>query len=278
MGWLEGKTALITGGGSGIGRAVVERFIAEGAQVGVLERFQERVDEVNSAFGSSVRAVQGDVTNYGDNERAIAETVRAFGKLDIFIGNAGIFDAQLFLADIEKERLGAAFDEMYNINVKGYLFGAKAAVPELQKTGGCMVFTASPAGLSPVGGGILYVTSKHAVVGLIHRLAYELAPDIRVNGVAPGGVATDLRGPAALNMADQYVSGVRRRVEEAKARGETLKLGVQAEDVAGAYVYLASEENSRAVTGVIIPTPGSMGTRGQYVSQVPRPQEAPAQR
>src|SRR5688500_9699552 len=131
MGWLEGKTALITGGGSGIGLAVVERFIQEGARVGVLERFQERVDEVNSAYGDSVRAVQGDVTRYENNERAIAETVRAFGQLDIFVGNAGIFDAQLFLADIEKDRLGSAFDEMYNINVKGYLFGAKAAVPEL---------------------------------------------------------------------------------------------------------------------------------------------------
>ena len=80
MGWLEGKTALVTGGGSGIGRAVVARFIEEGARVGVLERFQERVDEVNSTFGGSVRAVQGDVTNYGDNESAVAETVRAFGQ------------------------------------------------------------------------------------------------------------------------------------------------------------------------------------------------------
>jgi 2,3-dihydroxy-2,3-dihydrophenylpropionate dehydrogenase/cis-2,3-dihydrobiphenyl-2,3-diol dehydrogenase len=139
----------------------------------------------------------------------------------------------------------------------------------LEKTEGCIIFTASPAGLSPVGGGILYVSSKHAVVGVIHRLAYELAPNIRVNGVAPGGVATDLRGPAALGMADRSVSGMRRRLEEAKARGEALQIGVQPEDVAGAYVYLASKENSRAVTGVIISTPGSMGTRGQYVSQAP---------
>ena len=92
MGWLEGKVALITGGGSGIGRALVERFLEEGASVGVLERSNEKAKELQDQFGDNVVVVQGDVTQLEDNERAVAETVQAFGKLDTFIGNAGIFD------------------------------------------------------------------------------------------------------------------------------------------------------------------------------------------
>ena len=92
MGWLEGKVALITGGGSGIGRALVERFLEEGASVGVLERSVDKARELQEKFGDNIVVVQGDVTQLEDNERAVAETVRAFGKLDTFIGNAGIFD------------------------------------------------------------------------------------------------------------------------------------------------------------------------------------------
>ena len=91
MGWLEGKVALITGGGSGIGRALVERFLEKGASVfGVLECLVDKAKELQSQFGDNIVVVQGDVTQLEDNERAVAETVGAFGKLDTFIGNAGI--------------------------------------------------------------------------------------------------------------------------------------------------------------------------------------------
>ena len=96
------------------------------------------------------------------------------------------------------DAIDAAFDEVFHLNVKGYLLGAKAATDELRKTKGSVIFTVSNAGFWPGGGGPLYVASKHAVMGLVKQLAYELAPDIRVNGVAPGGMSTDLRGPRAL--------------------------------------------------------------------------------
>src|SRR4029077_16483381 len=118
-------------------------------------------------------------------------------------GNAGVFDVYVPLAEFSEERLSAAFDELFGVNVKGCFFGAKAALPELQKTRGSMVFTASVAGLNSGGGGALYTASKHAVVGLIRQLAVELGPEVRVNGVAPGGTLTDLRGLQTLGNDDR---------------------------------------------------------------------------
>ena len=155
MGWLDGRVALVTGGGAGIGRAVVERFLAEGARVGVLERVAARVEQLQAAFGSAVVAVQGDVTRLADNQHAVDATVRAFGQLDIFVGNAGVFDRFISLADLPGEQISAAFDELFGVNVKGALLGAKATLPALLKTEGCMIFTASVAGFFPGGGGPL---------------------------------------------------------------------------------------------------------------------------
>ena len=142
--------------------------------------------------------VQGDVTQLEDNEEAVAETVRAFGKLDTFIGNAGIFDFFTNLPNLPKDKLDQTFDQVFGVNVKGPLYGAKAALPELLKTQENIIFTVSNAAFYPAGGGPLYTTSKHAVLGFVRELAYELAPKIRVNGVAPGGTLTNLSGPTAL--------------------------------------------------------------------------------
>ena len=178
MGWLDGSVALVTGGGSGIGRAIVARFVEEGARVGVLDRVPARAAQLRADFGDTVVAIPGDATRREDNARAVAETVRFFGRLDVFVGNAGVFDNFLSLADFPEERLSQAFDEMFAVNVKGYLLGAKAALPELSKTEGSIIFTASVAGFNSGGGGAIYTASKHAVVGLIRQLAVELGPRI----------------------------------------------------------------------------------------------------
>jgi len=164
MSLLEGQVALVTGGGSGIGRAVVARFIEEGARIVVLDRVPERATQLQAEFGNRVVPLTGDVAHPGDDKRAVAETVGAFGRLDIFVGNAGVFDVYAQLAEFPEEKLSQAFDELFAVNVKGCFFGAKAALPELMKTEGSMVFTASVAGLNSGGGGTLYAASKHAVV------------------------------------------------------------------------------------------------------------------
>ncbi|MFB6297638.1 MAG: SDR family NAD(P)-dependent oxidoreductase, partial [Salinirussus sp.] len=191
MGWLDGKTALVTGGGSGIGRAVVERYVEEGATVGVLEIVEDRVAELNREFPDAVHAVRGDASSYADNRRAVEETAERFGGLDVFVGNAGVFDDAVHLADLDPEEIEAGFEELYRVNVLGYLLGAKAALPELVAAEGSMIFTASYSSFYPATGGVLYTPAKHAVAGIVRQLAYELAPKIRVNGVAPGYSPTD---------------------------------------------------------------------------------------
>jgi NAD(P)-dependent dehydrogenase (short-subunit alcohol dehydrogenase family) len=253
MGWLEGQVALVSGGGSGIGRGIVARFIAEGACVGVLERVPERIEQLQAAFGEYVLPVQGDVTRFEDNKRAVEQTVRAFGQLDIFVGNVGVFDRYMSLVDLPEDKLGEAFDEQFAVNVKGCLLGAKAELLELLKTEGCMVFTASVAGFNSGGGGVLYTAPKHAVVGLIRQLAVELAPKVRVNGVAQGGVQTDLRGLAALGQSEEShwaAPGI--DWEERLRAGSPLQVVIRPQDLASAYVLLASRGNARTMTGVII--------------------------
>src|SRR5262245_58628621 len=250
MGCLDGQVALVTGGGSGIGRAIVTRFVEEGARVGVLDRVTARADQLRTELGKSVVAVAGDVSRLEDNQRAVAATVNAFGQLDVFVGNAGVFDSFLPLTDIPEDRLAAACDELFGVNVKGCILGAKAALPELTRTEGCMIFTASVAGMNSGGGGVMYTASKHAVVGLIRQLAAELGPAIRVNGVAPGGTRTDLRGLAVLGRDDRsHFAGT--GWEERLRANNALHMVLEPGDLAGAYVFLASPA-ARGMTGTIL--------------------------
>lgn len=255
MGWLDGKTALVTGGGSGIGRAVVERYVDEGATVGVLDIDSARVEALNDAFPDAVHAVQGDVSAFEDNEAAVEATVDEFGKLDIFVGNAGIFDDAVHLADLDPGEITSGFDELFHVNVLGYLLGAKAALPELLETEGCIVFTASYSSFHPATGGALYTPAKHAIAGIVRQLAYEFAPKIRVNGVAPGYAPTNLEGADSLDQDES--SAVPEEIDERYP----LRIP-EAGEYAGYYVLLGSEENSRPSTGAIIEADSGLSVRG----------------
>jgi 2,3-dihydroxy-2,3-dihydrophenylpropionate dehydrogenase len=260
MGWLDGKVALIVGGGSGIGRAVVEGFAAEGARAGVLELDPEKCKELRK-LGSNVLPIEGDATSLADNKRAVREIESAFGRLDVLATFVGIFDYYTPLAEIPEEKLGEAFDEMFTINVESYLLSAKAALPELLETNGNVIFTVSTSGFYPERGGVLYVASKFAVRGLVVRLAHELAPDIRVNGVAPGGTLdTHLRGLESLGLNSRQIQDTPGREEDLRSR-TPLQIALKPEDHAGAYVYLASER-ARGITGIVINSDGGIGVRG----------------
>ena len=145
----------------------------------------------------------------------------------------------------------AACDEQFAVNVKGVVLGAKAALPELAKSGGAMVFTASIAGFNSGGGGALYTASKHAVVGLIRQLAAELGPRIRVNGVAPGGTMTDLRGLSALGR-EGHSHFTDPGAEERLRSNNPLGKALVPDDLAGAYVFLASRANAGGITGTVV--------------------------
>ena len=260
-GRLDDHVALVTGAGSGLGRAVVERFVAEGARVGVLELDADKAADLTAAFGDAVRVTVGDATTFDDNAAAVAATVDAFGGLDTFVGNAGVWDYGLGLDALPIDGLDGAFDEVFSLNVKAYLLGAKAAVDEVRRRRGSLLYTVSNAGVWPGGGGPLYVASKHAVVGLVKQLAYELAPDVRVNGVAVGALPSDLRGPRALGMDEMSFSSL--PVDRIAEAFTALERPISAADYTGHYVLLASRVDGATATGSIHVCDGGVGVRGR---------------
>lgn len=260
MGWLQGEVALITGGGSGLGLALVQRFLNEGAKVAVLQRSAEKVAALKQRFGDEIVVVEGDVTCYQDNVRAVEATVQRFGKLDCFIANAGIWDHYADIVNMSGEQLETAFDEIMSINSKSLILGAKAALDELIKSEGSIVLTLSNAASYSGGGGPIYTASKHAGVGVMKELAYELAPKVRVNAVAPSGMNVNIKGAASLGQ--QNVGLLDGRDMSVLAQGMPLNFLPEAEDMTGCYVLLAARENNRPLTGVLINADCGLGIRG----------------
>lgn len=255
---LSGQVALVTGGGSGIGLAVVDRFIAEGASVGVLVNQQAHADLLVLRHGHKVCVTVGDVRLAKDNRAAVESTVSAFGRLDTFVGNAGIWDFMTGLEQMELERIPDIFNEITGVNVLGYLMGARAAVAELRKSRGSMIFTGSTSSFLTGGGGPVYVASKHAIVGLVKQLAHELAPDVRVNAVAPGGTLTPLSGGSASGHADAKLSDLP-GLDGFLAGITPLGFTSKPEQHADLYVTLAAKKESAYVTGSIWSSDGGIG-------------------
>ncbi|MHC1559958.1 3-(cis-5,6-dihydroxycyclohexa-1,3-dien-1-yl)propanoate dehydrogenase [Actinomycetospora sp. C-140] len=255
--WLDGRRALVVGAGSGIGRAVVDAFRAEGARVAVLEK---DADKAEALRGVGVPVVTGDATTREDNDRAVAATVEAFGGLDLFVSCVGIFDFYRGLGDLDADVIDDAFAEMFAVNVKSHLHGVKAALPQLRAHRGSVVLTTSTSAHHPGRGGVLYVSSKFAVRGLVTSLAHELAPEVRVNAVAPGGTLhTDLRGAASLGLDRERLDGPDRAA--ALAARTPLQVALDGADHAWSYVYLASER-ARGITGEVSHPDGGIGVKG----------------
>jgi NAD(P)-dependent dehydrogenase (short-subunit alcohol dehydrogenase family) len=253
---LEGKTVLITGASKGLGRSVAKRFYTEGADVVVNSRSEDRSAEAAGEIEAEVDddagriiGLPGDVSNYEEVHQLVEDTIEAFGPIDVLVGNAGIHDDSIALEDVSPDQLQQSFDELFGVNVRGYINAAKAALPSLRETGGNMIFTASYASFNPGTGGIFYTPAKHAVVGVVRQLAYELAPDIRVNAVAPNFVPTELSGIDSLGQGavlDEVTGAGKRSLQE------RYKLPILGPDAyAGYYVFLATEA-SAASTGTVL--------------------------
>jgi 2,3-dihydroxy-2,3-dihydrophenylpropionate dehydrogenase len=197
---LKDEVIFITGGGSGLGLALIERFIEEGANVATLELSAAKVASLRQRFGEHVLAVEGNVTccRLSACRRADPDPIRQAG---LFHRQRGLMGSQRLTGHDPADALESGFHELFNVNVLGYLLGAKACAQALIASEGSMIFTLSNAAWYPGGGGPLYTASKHAATGLIRQLAYELAPKVRVNGVGPCGMASDLRGPQAWDRA-----------------------------------------------------------------------------
>lgn len=183
---LEGKIAVITGGGSGIGLATAKRFVAEGAEVYIFGRRQDVLDAAVAELGPNVRAVQGDVTSLDDLDRLYERVRSEQGHLDILFANAGLGDVAS-LGEILPEQ----FDRTFGVNVKGTLFTVQKALP-LLKTGSSIILTGSTTGVMGTPAFSVYSASKAAVRNFARSWAQDLrGTGIRVNILVPGGTETE---------------------------------------------------------------------------------------
>jgi 2,3-dihydroxy-2,3-dihydrophenylpropionate dehydrogenase len=265
VGWLDGKTVLAVGGGSGIGRAAVAAFVEEGAQVGVMDLVPDKLASLEKELGDAVATFAGDATSYEANVRAVEGTVDALGGIDVLAHFVGVHDSFTSLIDLPVEKVEPAYEELFAINVKSAILSVKAALEQLIASEGSIIITVSGAGFHPGGGGVLYTASKFAVRGLVTQLAFELAPKVRVNGVAPGGTVTGIRGLHSLDAHDVTLQTIFPDMEAARQAivGQTpLDWEPVPEVHTGAYVYLASKEHCSNVTGMVIPTDGGIAVRG----------------
>jgi 2,3-dihydroxy-2,3-dihydrophenylpropionate dehydrogenase len=275
IGALDGKVALITGAASGIGRAVARRFVADGAAVVGFDISADRIASLESDLGPAAVAVPGDVREPTDLGRAVAAALERWDRLDILVANAGVFDGSVHLTAIPPARLTSAWRALYEVNVLGQLHAVRAAAESLARNRGSIVLTSSHSAENPgVGGGALYMSSKAAINGLVRQLAHELAPDVRVNGVAPGGTLTDLQ--IVSELAD--ICGRSTNFEDADRLSKLiedstpLRLVATAEDHAVLYSLLASDA-ARALTGVVIESDGGTAVRGSAVRPPTPPTE-----
>lgn len=259
-GALDGKRALVVGGGSGIGRAVVDAYIAEGARVAVLEWSEEKVSRLKAELPDCpVR--RGDARSPEDCEAILQECRARFGGLDVLVSCVGIFDFYRGIKDIAAADLSDAFAEIMSVNVLGQLAPVKAALDDLGASRGSVILTGSSSSFYPGRAGVLYAASKYAIRGCVSTLGYELAPDIRVNGVAPGGTAgTEIAGPRSLGMEELRVPQGPDREDDLRAL-TPLRMVMTPADHAASYVFLASDA-ARGMTGTFVHPDGGMAVRG----------------
>lgn len=236
---LAGKVAIVTGGGGGIGSAVVRRFVAEGAKVAVADVFEDLAKAVAEPLGDAAFAVQFDASDPASVEAMVEATVARFGRLDILHNNAAMTDPGKSQLDTDAVTIPIEiWDEIIDVNLRGYLLGCKYAIPHMiAGGGGSIINTASNSGTAGDLARIAYGASKGAIITMTKYIATQHGrQNIRCNSVAPGVVLTEALSKTVPGLA-----------EIIKRHILTPEFGVP-DDIAALVAFLASDE-SRYITG-----------------------------
>ena len=244
---LEQKVAVVTGGNSGIGLASAKRLQEEGARVAISGRNRKTLDEAVKTIGNGILAVQADVAKLEELDKFYAEVSQKLGKIDVLFVNAGVAK----FAPLAETSEGA-YDEQFDINIKGAYFTIQKALP-LMNDGGSIILNTSVAASKGTAGSSAYAATKAALRSLARTAAAELAErGIRVNTVAPGPIVTPIwdRGGIPKESVDEFAKQILALVP--------LKRFGQPEEVAGVVAFLASQDASY-ITGVEINVDGGFG-------------------
>jgi NAD(P)-dependent dehydrogenase (short-subunit alcohol dehydrogenase family) len=250
---LEGKSAIVTGATSGMGKAIAERFVQEGASVIVSGRDDKRGTELEALLkqqGGRVKFVQGDVGEIATNERLVKLAVEHFGKLDLIVTNAG----NLGLGSV----VDISLDEWHqtiNTNLNSVFYLSRFAIPEIQKQGkGAMIINSSIAAFKSFPNHAAYCASKAALIALVKEMALDFGPEIRVNAICPGPVDTPLIWDSAKAFENPET------IVQQTANNTLMKRLGKPEDIASLVSFLASEEASW-ITGSAYTIDGGILTR-----------------
>jgi NAD(P)-dependent dehydrogenase (short-subunit alcohol dehydrogenase family) len=267
---LAGKIAIVTGGASGLGRAIVDLFLKEGAKV-VIADLDTRGEEIARTLGEAAAFKQTDVSNAEQVQATVDFAVARFGGLHVMVNNAGIGGAmhQRFLDDDLRD-----FQRVVGVNLFGVMIGTQRAARHMARNGGgSIINTSSIAAIKAGFGVVTYRSAKAAVDHFTRCAAIDLAEyGIRVNCIAPGHIRTEMTAYASPGMSPEMVERVKQAVGPVTDSSRPLKRQGRPEDVAHAALYLASDR-AAYMTGVILPVDGGT-TAGDPINHLKEIMEA----
>ncbi|MEB3979861.1 SDR family oxidoreductase [Mycobacterium sp. 663a-19] len=251
---LAGKVAIVTGGASGLGRATVERFVAEGARVVIADVEEDGGEALARELGADALFRRTDVSDPEQVGALVAATVEKFGGLHVMVNNAGVPSAmhRRFLDDDL-----ADFHRVMAVNLLGVMAGTRDAARHMAAHGGGSIINMTSIGGIQAGGGVMtYRASKAAVIQFTKSAAIELAHyEIRVNAIAPGNIPTPIVSKSALDVDPEQLARFEAQIRQTMREDRPLKREGTPDDIAEAALYFATDR-SRYVTGTVLPVDG----------------------